>query len=376
MFTTMYNWLLVILVFFSSINDVISTAGTCSSKSLSTSCSDTSKCVVACCDGFCPSSACDSSLDSPDGGAQCNNAHGIDCRGETECFPVNPSCGGPGTHCLGTIHCTQPNCGGHSAGDQCLYDGNSENYKICTRKSSFSGDPQFAGFQGQQFQMHGYADEYFNLISTPKLQLNSHFVYMSSGSCTFNDTDCFSHPGTYIDKLGFYVGTTKIKVIAGSHDSGMHVWIDDKQMNVNDRTTFDNSDDMLGDKQIIHFKSKNVVEISTTDFIFIIENADYFFNMNFVLKDRHILKLGKKKVVINDKVSCDYDSQHNKHSGRQKGEIQKRLLQYYPSIPISGIVGSTWMNIEVCNKKWIGIVDDYVVTDLFESDYVYCNFDY
>ena len=43
------------------------------------------------------------------------------------------------------------------------------------------GDPQFSGFQGQSFQFHGLADEHFNLISTPSLQLNAHFVYLSSG---------------------------------------------------------------------------------------------------------------------------------------------------------------------------------------------------
>jgi hypothetical protein len=46
----------------------------------------------------------------------------------------------------------------------------------CQGPAGGQGDPQIGGFHGQSFQFHGLADEVFNLISTPSLQVYGHFV--------------------------------------------------------------------------------------------------------------------------------------------------------------------------------------------------------
>lgn len=41
---------------------------------------------------------------------------------------------------------------------------------------------------------------------------------------------CFTHPGTYMDILGFSIGgQNNIKIQAGSHEMGLRIWIGDRE---------------------------------------------------------------------------------------------------------------------------------------------------
>ena len=45
------------------------------------------------------------------------------------------------------------------------------------------GDPQFRGFLGQSYQVHGMSGGVYSVISAPSLQLNARFVFLAAGGC-------------------------------------------------------------------------------------------------------------------------------------------------------------------------------------------------
>ena len=69
------------------------------------------------------------------------------------------------------------------------------------------GDPQFVGLRGQSYQVHGMDGAIYNLISDKNLQVNSRFVFLTEGQCPIIDgvvdTNCWSHPGSYIGEMSF-----------------------------------------------------------------------------------------------------------------------------------------------------------------------------
>jgi len=98
----------------------------------SVSCDVDTQCLSHCCltSGLCPSSSCVSSFDAPnDARANCVNQ----CQAQVACIPVVPTCRPHNRlqHCIGTISCLTADCDGRAAGDICLYDGVSVNFKIC-----------------------------------------------------------------------------------------------------------------------------------------------------------------------------------------------------------------------------------------------------
>ena len=67
------------------------------------------------------------------------------------------------------------------------------------------GDPQFTGFRGQSYQVHGIDGAVYNLLSSSQLHVNARFVFLSSGLCPVLAsvaTNCWSHPGSYLGELG------------------------------------------------------------------------------------------------------------------------------------------------------------------------------
>jgi hypothetical protein len=87
-----------------------------------------------------------------------------------------------------------------------------------TANVQIQGDPQFAGFCSQSYQVHGISGNVYSLISTASLQLNAKFAFLdrpkeahgeassprraASLSAATRATLRFSHPGTYITALG------------------------------------------------------------------------------------------------------------------------------------------------------------------------------
>jgi len=263
--------------------------------------------------------------------------------------------------------------------------------KITTKgPNGGNGDPQFAGFQGQNFQFHGLADAPFNLISTPSMQLNAHFVYLSSGKCNFNNTVCFQHPGTYVDVLGFSIPSTQgevyVRAVAGSHEAGLRVWMGPSVSDMTEvhmhahahgiRWSMSND---TADVAILRYTTFGEFTVETPLFTVNVVNSDYFFNMGMSLKSNELLKVGSIKHTVTDHKLCDVNSV-GKHSGEGHSHSYDRAVETavaakYPAakgLPqVHGLIGQTWRNVKVCSKEWMGNVQDYVVADLFSEDYVF-----
>lgn len=60
---------------------------------------------------------------------------------------------------------------------------------------SGNGDPVFTGFHGQVYQVHGYPETWFNIISSPQIDVNAQFAFIDAGTCDYNNTECWTHPG-------------------------------------------------------------------------------------------------------------------------------------------------------------------------------------
>ena len=69
------------------------------------------------------------------------------------------------------------------------------------------GDPQFHGFLGQSYQVHGTSNTVFSLISDALVQVNAVFVFLTEGRCPSAALElplhsaCWSHPGSYLGRL-------------------------------------------------------------------------------------------------------------------------------------------------------------------------------
>jgi hypothetical protein len=225
-----------------------------------------------------------------------------------------------------------------------------------------NGDPVFSGFQGQVFQFHGLPDEHFNLVSSPDVQLNAHFVYLSSGKCDYNDTECFTHPGTYMDILGFSVADTHIKLVAGTHEQGLRIWINDQEIT---RGTYIRA--ITNTTAYIKYHHNGHVEIRTEIMNFDITNSDMFMNIHVALNNRQLLHVGAIKHTVTDHKICRTNSDTHNHQ-----LIESTVAAKYPvTIPLHGLIGQTWRNVKVCNRDWMGTTEDYIASDLFAKDYHY-----
>uniref|UniRef100_A0A1J3FH62 Uncharacterized protein n=1 Tax=Noccaea caerulescens TaxID=107243 RepID=A0A1J3FH62_NOCCA len=226
-----------------------------------------------------------------------------------------------------------------------------------------SGDPVFSGFQGQTYQFHGLPDEHFNLVSSPDVQLNSHFVYLSSGKCDFNDTECYTHPGTYMDVLGFSIMDTQVKLVAGTHEQGLRVWIDHQEIT---RGTHIKTLSINTTAQL-RYHHNGRVEIHTEIMNFEIANSDMFMNIRVGLNNQQLMRVGATKHSVTDRTICKTNSETHNHQ-----LIEQTVAGKYPvTTPLHGLIGQTWRNVKVCGRDWMGTVQDYLASDLFASDYHY-----
>jgi len=224
--------------------------------------------------------------------------------------------------------------------------------------ASVSADPQFVGLQGQQFQVHGMPDEFFNLISTPDMQLNSRFTFLASGRCDYNNTECWTHPGTYVDQLGFMFPSLSIKAIAGSHAKGMTVYVNDKPLtpsktanNVHHTVAKANNNTQVITVTYTHSDS---LVINSPLFTITVTNSDMFFNFGVSFHSPSLLSAGSTLHHVTDK---DQSS--------------------YPSYAMHGLIGQTWRNARYPHGRlYQGTVDDYMLLDgkLLSTKFLYNQF--
>lgn len=227
-----------------------------------------------------------------------------------------------------------------------------------------SGDPQFVGLQGQQFQVHGMPEEFFNLITTPTFQLNSRFTYLASGQCNYNNTECWTHPGTYVDQLGFMFPGIKIKTVAGSHRKGLRVWVNEEEMKkssgkvvITTTTGTDMNNSTISGEVSISHPHHDVLIVSSPLFTIEVTNSDWFFNFNLMFHAPEVLSSGRMMHYIGDaRTGSTY------------------IDKFYPTYPMHGLVGQTWKNARYPAKRmYQGEVDDYMLLDhhLFSTQFLF-----
>jgi len=74
--------------------------------------------------------------------------------------------------------------------------------------------------------------------------------------------------------------------------------------------------------------------------------------------------LEARKHTVTDRETC---AQAN-----VRGVIDQVLVKkYHVTFPVHGLLGQTWRNVDVCGKQWMGTPQDYIVSNLFASDYTY-----
>jgi hypothetical protein len=151
------------------------------------------------------------------------------------------------------------------------------------------GDPQFVGFLGQRYQVHGVSGEVYNLISDPSLSINAEFVFLSSGRCpryTSTDgvqvdqsmaTNCFAHPGSYFGRLSFRTANGGRVLIesGGWHEGFSAVMADGREVGVGEEVQVE------GGMQLIRTSSHTVV-VSAGLYTMELENSDHFINLQRV----------------------------------------------------------------------------------------------
>jgi len=192
--------------------------------------------------------------------------------------------------------------------------------------------------------VHGIPDEYFNMVSTPEMQVNSRFVFLNSARCLDNSTTCFTHPGTYIDVMAFTACEHKIKVVAGTHEAGLRAFIGETEIFVGDKHTLSTP------AMKVSFLAKNRVLVQNNLFRFVLVNSDMFMNQEVALLDAKLMSLGANQVTV------------------KAGELAP-----HADVPVHGILGQTWQNIAYPAGMFIeGEVADYRVADgAFGTDFVY-----
>jgi len=225
--------------------------------------------------------------------------------------------------------------------------------------SSIHGDPQFVGLQGQSYQVHGLPGEIFNLISSPQFSLTARFKYLNSGTCFYNHTACWTHPGTYLDQLGFLIGENQLKLVSGEEFEGMSVWINDFSLPSKYNTTLHSS---KGNTTFLSFPHPKQLFITTELFAIEINNADTFFNLQVQLLDDAVLSSGSQATIVEGKYN----------------NVEEAGSSVYPDVPLHGLIGQTWKNILYRNGAAIveGEVDDYMVEtrNLFDPNFLFSRF--
>lgn len=246
-----------------------------------------------------------------------------------------------------------------------------------TPPTTIIGDPQFVGLQGQVFQVHGYPSQFFNLISQPNFQLNAKFVYLATGRCYYNDTACWTHPGTYLGQLGFNFGLehSTIRVESGSHELGMRMFVGGvekfpsidpfKLDSVSGRWQFEDNRVTLTQFELgninVQFPNKNEFMISTDDWQIGVTNSDDFFNLAVTWKQENFMKIGQTLFRVPEGVDS----------------LSHISNLPYPSLPLHGFVGQTWKNVEYAHgKKYEADAVDYMLAgrNIFGNDFLFNQF--
>ena len=208
-----------------------------------------------------------------------------------------------------------------------------------------TGDPQFAGLRGQDYQVHGVDGGIYNLISDKYIQLNSKFVFLTGPRpCPMIPTTgrksvaCFHHSGSYLGNLALLTSAgDRVLIESGPAETGFSiVEVNGRQLSMREDATIAFAD--TNRTGSVAFTSTHEVTVTAGLFEIELENSDSFINLRTVLV---------------------------------KGSNWKELTQE----KAHGLLGQTW-NLRKGKSAIEGKVDDYLLEseDLYGSDFMYNRF--
>jgi len=143
--------------------------------------------------------------------------------------------------------------------------------------SGANGDPQFTGFMGQNYQVHGTSGQVYNILSTPNFQYNALFTYLESGKAR-KGTQPFSHPGNYFGAVGLQIKDAAgvendVEITAGSVDAGLTVV-------VNNQTVLPSAHEYTIGAYTVSIPNQFEVLLESTEYNVRIQNSDMFLNQD------------------------------------------------------------------------------------------------
>ena len=110
--------------------------------------------------------------------------------------------------------------------NECDYTYNVNFINPATFPATVVGDPDFHGLRRQRYQVHGLHGQVYNIISDPAFQMNALFSFLPERiGCPIiartgeRSSLCWSHPGTYLQKIAFRT-RQDVRVLVESSEDG------------------------------------------------------------------------------------------------------------------------------------------------------------
>ena len=209
------------------------------------------------------------------------------------------------------------------------------------------GDPQFNGFAGQQFQVHGVPGAMYNIISAPAFQFNAEFAFLTEGVCSAElqrRTMCWTHPGNYLGSVavqarnGVTGEETVVLVRSGAHDEGLSVYVNDQALAVSpDQQRF-------GPLSVRHVDAFTAL-VTHADWVVQLDNSHFFLNQQVAMQ------AGLNRAIKEVKAKA----------AKAKRALTADELAALPH----GLLGQTWNEKRYANqwKHIQGHIADYQLSD-------------
>ena len=103
--------------------------------------------------------------------------------------------------------------------------------------STAVGDPQFHGWLGQSYQVHGINGAVYSVLSCSSLQVNARFTFLTSGACPVfrhgrTAANCWTHAGSYFGSMGVRSAAgSRLLIVAGNASTGFaSIGLDDTNL--------------------------------------------------------------------------------------------------------------------------------------------------
>jgi len=207
--------------------------------------------------------------------------------------------------------------------------------------SGANGDPQFTGFMGQSYQVHGTSGQVYNILSTPNFQYNALFSYLESGKAR-KGTQAFSHPGNYFGAVGVQIkdatgAQNNIEIVAGAVDAGL-------TMVINNQTVVPSAHEYTIGAYTVSIPNQFEVLLESEEYNVRIQNSDMFLNQDVSIGTGLMSQIAAYKKAM-------------KNGDANAAELKAALPH--------GILGQSWNTATYANRwKHIeGQLFDYQVAD-------------